>query len=425
MLDKIRIVHYYSGLLMMFSLPFNLHITLFLLIFWFLSGFAFFDNTRMTFSWKGHILPLSLIVFFAIHVVSSMLSINKLLAFKELLVLFPLVVFPIGYFLGYNQSHNQSVNYIKAFVLGIIASSIICILLAFYRSFSLIDGHIRFNPFVGYRTQFVYTYLSVFMYTTYFAMFIVFSIAVIIWSLIYKKGKFKRQWLFAGIVLGITMIFLLSARTDVYAMFLILYFSILIFYLKYRKLLYSIGFIILITCLFWFFQTYNSRVVSFSKQVTEKVIESSKPRILSDGRVVKGKMEIQEVNIRLKMWQSGWKVIREHWLLGVGFGDFNDKLTDRYQQDGLKEAFEKRFNQHNQYLETWGRAGLFALLILIGILVYGFISAIFHRNFLLMVSIIIISTNFIMESMLDRLAGVIFLSFCLSFLPGIQKQEKW
>ena len=64
--------------------------------------------------------------------------------------------------------------------------------------------------------------------------------------------------------------------------------------------------------------------------------------------------------------QNMWKVVKQHPVMGVGTGDFEDALAEEYRHDGY-EVIE---NVHNQYLYIWGAIGLWGLLLFLGVLGY-------------------------------------------------------
>jgi len=90
--------------------------------------------------------------------------------------------------------------------------------------------------------------------------------------------------------------------------------------------------------------------------------------------------------------------------------------------EGYSIVKDRNFNVHNQYLETWMGIGILSFVLLLLLL---FIPLFFRsKHYLLPYLIIILSTSFLFESMLNRLAGVMFFAFFLSLLVfGHQKEE--
>jgi len=122
------------------------------------------------------------------------------------------------------------------------------------------------------------------------------------------------------------------------------------------------------------------------------------------------------------MWGRALEIIKDATLLGVGTGDVKDKLQENAEIEGYSIIKDRNFNVHNQYLETWMGIGVVGFIIL---LLLFFVPLFFRsRHYLLPYLVIILSTSFLFESMLNRLAGVMFFSFFLSLLIfGYQAKE--
>ena len=63
-------------------------------------------------------------------------------------------------------------------------------------------------------------------------------------------------------------------------------------------------------------------------------------------------------------------IIKKNFIFGVGTGDTQDSLNNRYLLNGYTDSFKHKLNAHNQYLETFiaigliGFSGLISLLII-------------------------------------------------------------
>ena len=200
----------------------------------FVSGVLAMRNVGLTsIDWRSSILPLLMLAFFTVSTISLIYSNDKLSGLKNLHTYIPFAALPILMIYYRNELANNKMRLIKVLSGGILVASALCLILAVIRSFYIIDGHLVFNPYISFRNQFVYTYLSVFQYTNTFAMMAVFVVAVMIWILMFRNVKQRRWLIYLSIGLAILMIFLLSSRTNVYALFAVLYYSVLVFYIRY------------------------------------------------------------------------------------------------------------------------------------------------------------------------------------------------
>ena len=372
---------------------------------------------------KTSVLPLLMLTFFVLTTVSLLHSYDKLAGLDNLHTYLPFAVLPILMLYYRKELSDNKILLLKVASGGILAASALCLILAVIRSLYIVDGQLVFNPYVSYRNQFVYTYLSVFQYTNTFAMMAVFVVAVMLWALFNRNVK--RRWLvYSSIGLAILMIFLLSSRTNVYALFAVLYYSVLVFYIRYKKLVHSLLLLVGVTGLFWVFQTCNYRVMNLSKTVTSYITEED--ITMDNGYVIKHPENIENVNIRFRMWGTGLNLVSQYWKTGCGIGDYKDVLRISYLLDGVDEAYEKCYDQHNQYIETIGTMGILGLLVLMAILAYSLYLAWRERNYLLFCCLMILSLNMMLESMFNRYSGSLFfvVSLSLAALVGNDSQNK-
>ena len=76
-------------------------------------------------------------------------------------------------------------------------------------------------------------------------------------------------------------------------------------------------------------------------------------------------------------------------------------------------ALAKKLNAHNQYLQTFIGTGILGFVLLLIMTLFLIIYSFFKKNYILMLFSILISFNFMVESMLQSQAGFIFFTFFL------------
>jgi len=391
--------------LLVFVITFYQTCSMAVMVVWALMGVVSFNKID---KWSDSLIfatEIGMLLLFAVNAASIAFSYDRIEGLKNLQSFIPFAVVPMMAIVYQNRLKENYIQLLRFFAIGAIAASVICLIAALVRSFYIIDGSLVFNPYVGFRNQFVYTHLSIFLYTNTFAMCVVFAVAVLIWALLFRKPR--RRWtIYAGLGLCVLMIFLLSSRTNVYALFAVLYFSVIVFYLRFRKLMHAIALLAAVTGLFWVFQTCNYRVLNLSKQVTSYITEED--IVMDNGYVIHHPQAIDKVNIRFQMWETGTKLLRRYWLTGCGIGDYKNVLRSEYQFDGIDEAYQKGYDQHNQYIETFATTGIFGAIALLAILLVAFLSAVRSRNYLLFCCLMIVALNMMLESMLNRFSASLF-----------------
>lgn len=132
---------------------------------------------------------------------------------------------------------------------------------------------------------------------------------------------------------------------------------------------------------------------------------------------------------RLLIWQNAITVIKEKPVFGYGVGDALDVLIEEHERTGFKKAAEERWDAHNQFLETTLQSGIIGLLLLLAAFFVPMYQAIRKRQELLFLFLMVCFINFLFESMLIRLAGVVYFAFFYSYLifmyyPSLEKSKQ-
>ena len=135
------------------------------------------------------------------------------------------------------------------------------------------------------------------------------------------------------------------------------------------------------------------------------------------------KTSSESTTVRVLIWQQCTKLIQQNLFFGTGVGDANSELYKSYEANGLTGALEHHLNAHNQFLQTFVGMGLPGMIPLL-LLTFGpVISAIYKRRLLLLIFGFIIVLNFLVESMLQTSAGVLFFCFFYCFLNTTTERE--
>jgi O-antigen ligase len=135
------------------------------------------------------------------------------------------------------------------------------------------------------------------------------------------------------------------------------------------------------------------------------------------------KSATESTAVRRLIWDEAIRLGRTNFFTGTGVGDANDALYDAYQQSGLTGAYGHRLNAHNQYLQTFIGMGIGGLLLMIWLTAGQIGRGWMRRNFLLTWFGILITMNFMVESMLQTAAGMIFFTFFFCFLNVAGERE--
>ena len=339
---------------------------------------------------------------------------------KLSMLFFPIILF------GSNEKIRKNLKTILiVFVLANFIASIYSIASAFINNIVVENGNwlvkqsvwpeMEKNSFwnlVNKRASvFSYSYLSVFKHPAYFAMYLTFSTSILVY--LYKQKIAKKKWqkvaMISTMVFFAFMIYLLQSSAGFVTFGIVSILSVVYeFKVKQKKRYIFVGSIFIIIGILAL--SFSKPVQNRIKDYTDVILNPSKSKIFNS-------------DDRMALWYSSVEVIKENFWLGTSPANLSDHLLVKYQKHNMKDAEDEELNSHNQYLETFAGLGIFGFLSLMYILVYGFIIAYKKRHYLLFFLLIILSINFMFESMLNRMAGVLFMMFFYSLFVFSDHKE--
>ena len=224
------------------------------------------------------------------------------------------------------------------------------------------------------------------------------AIAIIFSLSLFKKIKTRRNkgiLIFLNIML-LCFLFIYAKKGPILALI-----ATFIFYnvLKYNKkdIIYSIFSLIFLVLLILLIPNTRNRFKELNKIET-----------LSEG-------QINSTNIRLTIFHEVRELIIESPFMGYGVGDYNDKLKEKYKEQGISVLLISNYNAHNQYLSICLMGGIFTFIIFV-LMMYNLFNLSFkYNNYILLSLLVFYSLMMLTENILEREDGVIFFSFFLNF----------
>jgi O-antigen ligase len=246
------------------------------------------------------------------------------------------------------------------------------------------------------------------IHPTYLAMFLCFSIAVV---LIDAKETFRAHPLAKTVVLYLLFLFDFSMLAK--APFIALIIVITHFIITQRKranaikplLLSLLGTIATAVLFVPFFSQRLAEVSQFLRGRNSMIDNSMYERQLI-------------WNVDKKLWQ-------QYWATGIGPGKLRGALNDYYAHYFTEMHLEPRyFDCHSEFLTQWISFGLAGIVVFVAILLLHFIKAIKRGNTLYLYLLLIMTVTFFTETVLARQWGVLFYSTLTSlFFFSNNKQQ--
>lgn len=405
MLTKLKHTYLKFGfnipLLIAFFLPFGINYAVFILI-WSICFFLFDDVKNSFNSIFNNKWSFIVIGFFLLHVVGYFFSENKSEALSAIEIKLCFLAFPILFF-GSHFSHTHIKKIVISFVSGCMLVSFLCIFRACYLYF--------FED----TNAFFYSDFSYFIHPSYMAMYLVFALLIVM--LFYKNWLAHLHLLniklgFMAVVFLVT-IFLCSSKLGLLSAFFLLptTFSVLLYNKGYKKII--IGLVLALLGLAT--ASYKLFPTPFKRFQTAINVTKSSQTI--------DKTDAESTAVRILIWKESIKLIKNKFWFGTTAGDVNDKLIESYEKEGLTGALTKKLNAHNQFLQTFIGTGFIGFVLLILMTLFLIVYSFIKKNYILMLFSILISLNFMVESMLQTQAGFTFFTFFLCLILKYNLKE--
>ena len=404
-------INFFALLLFVFWLPLNDEFKPAILAFWIFT-WLLEGNFKTRFkNFPNKLIYLSLAFFIFLYIFSLLYTDNIDYGLFEIQRKLSIVFFPI-LIIGSNLKIKENKNTILfTFVIANLFASIYLLSNAFFSNLIIENGswYIKhwhwagtekdsFWKLVNLRhSNFSYGYVSIFLHPSYFAMYIVFSITIVFYFFkqqVIKSNKIKVLSIFT-VLLFIFMIYLLQARAG-FITFIVVFLIVFIteFKKNKNKKIIALGIIVL----------FISTTVVLSSSRMQQVFYK-----LKDIPSSKNKIELIKLDTRFQTWYAATRIIKENFFFGTAPSDVYKELMEKYVKYNFKAPQINSHNAHNQYLETFAGLGIIGFVSLMSILIAGFIFAYKNKHYLMFFLLLILSINFLFESMLNRMAGVLFM----------------
>ena len=405
--------------------------TILLLIQWLISK----DFKQKFIKLKQNFFAIGLILFYFMYLLSLFWSDNQAAAITDLILKLPILILPLVILSQKSVPSNQLNQLFVSFAFASLALN----LYSFFEAYLLYLETNNIN-------RLYYSNLTINMHTSAQAMFTCFSIVIFIY-MYHKENFFNNKFLiYLYVSIQMIFIFLLSSRMQILIMSVIIPTYLVIFYYNKQKTIVGVLYTLLIFGFSYLIITTTPSTLSLRYSKTVSQINS----LQIDNGIYDARMFI---------WKEALEVIKNNWLFGTGAGDAKDVLVDRYSQFFLdnptteshqdsviidlqnknasqiflnptakkllekrsshyKTAYERKYNFHNQYLQTFGTVGVFGFLVLILLILYPLYLSIKDKNYLAISFLFILGASCLTESIFERQAGVAFYALFYVLIIG-------
>lgn len=357
---------------------------------------------------KKNPVALAFMALFVLYLIGVFYTDETHVGFKSLETKVPLLLFPL--ILGSASIEREYLR--KTLLTFAYLCAGLSLVALIYQSFVVLEKN-DFNYFFSDGLVSIMDKRAVF-----YAMYVVFSILILVddlWKNLGKSSSKKKVLTISTIIFLLLFLFLLATRASLAIVLVMLVTSLLVVGIRYGKLKYALPIVaalmvFLMGLALIFPQTVarfkSLRNISYDFTNTEGTYHFSGED--SDSKW-------NGVNLRLAKWVCAIGVISEN-PLGVGTGDVKNEMVEAYKKRNFAYAAEKRFDPHNQYLDTAVAIGISGLFVLLFCYFYALFEAIRRKSWLTSMFLILVITCSITESTLSSAQGIIFICFMLFIL---------
>ncbi|MBR4678308.1 MAG: O-antigen ligase family protein [Bacteroidales bacterium] len=292
-----------------------------------------------------------------------------------------------------------------AFIVGVLISSFVCIYfsyLEYYEEFKdtelLYDFYAIIVSISKGNSFFSYTYISHFIHPSYYSLYFLYTIIVILSELENCTTVKYKVLCVILIIYSLLFIYLLQSRSC----FVTLIFISIVFLLRLNNkhkmfiiglFILGLGSVLLIT-----HSRFRSIIYVNSNNIELNVNQ----------------------NNRSIIWHNALQVIKDNPILGVGIGDTDTELEKQYQKNNL----DFKYGTHNQYIYAQLSMGIVGLILLLAMLLVPFYYGIKNRYFPLIGFSVAVMINLLFENMLTRNAGLMFIPWATMLLLMMSEEKK-
>lgn len=119
---------------------------------------------------------------------------------------------------------------------------------------------------------------------------------------------------------------------------------------------------------------------------------------------------------RLIIWQSAWESAVENLPWGVGTGDGDETIMQKYHENGYWKSIHHLYNSHNQFLSSLLTNGIPGIIIVLLFFYAPLRLAVKYRDIFMFTLFLLMFLNCLVECMFDRRAGVDFFAIMIPLL---------
>ncbi len=356
-------------------------------------------------------------IVFIVALVWLLITSNQETGFKYVERSLSALVFPLLFSIIYNQ-YKLNINYIL----------VLFMLSCFFRYLFFLYDIIEFELIFifDYWKEILIQFNQLFklngLHPSYFSMFLGFCSMICYDYFTKYKTPIKKAFWILGLLIFFVFNLSLASKMPIVAsiLSLILIASVQIIRKSGKRETIKIGLMLLVGVLL---------IVLFLKKVPNAISQdlSNYYNILKGNEIediydynqygMNSTLDTWEKTNRIHIWKSSIEIIEDNILVGVGTGDINEELNNKFRSNNQEYLATKDTNSHNQILDYLIKYGIIGFLIIGFGFVKYFQKAWSGNNQLFLMFLLLSCLCMLTENILNRQYGIVFFFFlnCLFY----------
>lgn len=256
----------------------------------------------------------------------------------------------------------------------------------------------------------VYINYTLFTHPTYLGTNVLIAFVFYLSFYIKSKFSFKRSvvQLVVAYLLLAHLFLILSKATLICAILVFVFFAFYLLLKSKKKFVYYV-LVGLLPCLFVLVSFKSVRIALTQVQNRFRELENYENK---DG----------STSFRYQIVKGVPVLLEGHYLFGLGVGEEEAALVNYYKKQDWPSASAKKYNSHNQFIQTTLSVGVIGLFLLVYLLLKPLFQIRYNGDKVILVCFIVL---FCTEAMLERQAGImlfmIFYTFAFGLSPAMYR----
>lgn len=319
--------------------------------------------------------------YYLAHIVGAFYSDDMQVVWSDLETKLSFLIIPLIILTSDVLKRENIIELLKTYLFGSVIAAIFSLIVSTF-SFAITEN----------TDVFYYQLLSYFQHPGYFSMYLNFSVAIILILILHQRGKLNYKY-YLALTFLIVFIYQLSSRMGLIILIALLMYSLLYVLLPKMKLK----------------TTFFSLILSFSISLAIIYISS---QYINRFEVAISQLEEGNENSsagsRILLWKYSLELFLENPILGVGTGDVDEAVQNKFEEESFTYAVKSHLNPHNQFIQAGVALGIMGVLTLW----IPFILPLFYirkkQLFIYPLFAFIVAASCLTESVFERQSGVVF-----------------